>query len=420
MFSRARWRLTLWFAGVVALILAAVGAGVLLSARQALFRGVDDDLRARAAPFFEPLPAGRQLREIRLGPAFTAGGYFYALVRDSGVVIRSSENADPAGLPSAEQVGAALAEGPTFVDTKSSEGDSLRVYVIPVHLPGERALALEVGRSTEPERQALRRLLLILLGAGGSGLLLALAGGYVLASRALRPIQTAMDRQRAFVADASHELRTPLSLIRANAEILERSPAQPVEANMESVRDIIQETDRLNSLVGQMLTLARWDSGEAVLESAPLDLAALARDAAREMRLLAEPKNIDIEAQGDGPLIVQGDETRLRQLFTIVLDNAIKYSDEGGHVRVRVSRSNGKAVATISDTGRGIPPEALPHIFDRFYRVDKARSREMGGAGLGLAIAKWIAEAHRGSIRIESAPDRGTTATIELPAAPEP
>lgn len=420
MFNRARWRLTLWFAGVVALILAVVGAAVLLSARQALFNGVNNDLRARAAPFFEPMPGGRQLREIRLGPAFTAGGYFYALVRDTGIVIRSSENADPAGLPSAEQVSAALAEGSTFVDTKSSEGDSLRVYIIPVHMPGERALALEVGRSTEPERQALRRLLLILLGGGSGGLLLAVAGGYLLAGRALLPIRTAMDRQRAFVADASHELRTPLSLIRANAEILERSPDQRVEANMESVRDIIQETDRLNSLVGQMLTLARWDSGDAVLESAPLDLAALARDAAREMRLLAEPKGIDIETQADGPLTVQGDAMRLRELLTIVLDNAIKYSDEGAHVRVRVSRNDGKAVATVSDTGRGIPPEALPRIFDRFYRVDKARSREMGGTGLGLAIAKRIAEAHGGSIRVDSAPGRGTTVTVELPAYPEP
>jgi signal transduction histidine kinase len=167
-----------------------------------------------------------------------------------------------------------------------------------------------------------------------------------------------------------------------------------------------------------MLTLARSDSGDAVLESAPVDLAALARDTVREMRLLAEPKGIDIEAQANGPLVVQGDETRLRELLTILLDNAIKYSGEGAHVRVRVSRSDGKAVATVSDTGRGIPPEALPRVFDRFYRVDKARSREMGGTGLGLAIAKWIADAHGGSIRIDSSPGRGTTVTIELPARP--
>lgn len=415
MFNRARWSLTLWFTGVVALILVVVGAAVLFSARAALFRGVNSDLHDRAAPFFEPIPGGRQLREIRLGPAFTAGGYFYALARGTGAVIRSSENTDPSGLANAEQIAKALDEGPIFVDTKSSEGDDLRIYVIPVHMPGEPPLALEVGRSTEPERQALRRLLFILLGGGGAGVALSVAGGYVLAGRALRPIQVAMDQQRTFVADASHELRTPLSLIRANAEILRRNPGQTIKANIASVDDIIHEADRLNSLVGQMLTLARSDTGKEVLEVAPVDVAALARDTAREMGLLARPKGINIETEAESPLIVEGDEMRLRELLTILLDNAIKYSGDGASVRLRVAQRDGKAVATVADTGAGIPPEALPHIFDRFYRVDKARSREMGGAGLGLAIAKWIAEAHKGSIRVDSALGRGTTVTVELP-----
>jgi len=415
LFSRARWRLTLWFAGVVALILVVVGTAVLVSARAALFRGVNNDLHDRAAPFFQPIPGGRQLREIRLGPAFTAGGYFYALARDTGAVIRSSDNADLAGLASAEQIAKALENGPMFVDTKSSEGDDLRIYIIPVYVPGERAMALEVGRSTEPERQALRRLLFILLGGGAAGLALSLAGGYVLAGRALRPIQSAMDQQRTFVADASHELRTPLSLIRANAEILRRNPGQTVESNLASVDDIIHETDRLNSLVGQMLTLARSDAGSGVLEMEPVDVAALAKDTAREMALLAGPKGISIETEAVGPLIVEGDEMRLRELLTILLDNAIKYSGDGASVRLQVAQRDGKAVATVADTGVGIPPEALPHIFDRFYRVDKARSREMGGAGLGLAIAKWIVEAHKGTIRVDSTPGRGTTVTVELP-----
>ncbi len=415
LFNRARWRLTLWFAGVVALILVAVGTAVLVSARAALFRGVNSDLHDRAAPFFQPIPGGRQLREIRLGPAFTAGGYFYALARDTGAVVRSSDNADLAGLASAEEIAKALENGPMFVDTKSSEGDDLRIYVIPVHVPGERPMALEVGRSTEPERQALRRLLFILLGGGAAGLVLSLAGGYVLAGRALRPIQAAMDQQRTFVADASHELRTPLSLIRANAEILRRNPGQTVESNMASVDDIIHEADRLNSLVGQMLTLARSDTGKDVLEMEPVDVAALAKDTAREMALLAGPRGISIETEAMGPVIVEGDEMRLRELLTILLDNAIKYSGDGASVRLQVAPRDGKVVATVADTGVGIPPEALPHIFDRFYRVDKARSREMGGAGLGLAIAKWIAEAHKGSIRVDSAPGRGTTVTVELP-----
>ncbi len=416
MFGKARWRLTLWFAGVVVVILMVIGGAVLLSAREALFDGVNDDLHARAAPFFEPIAGVKQLRDIRLGPAFTAGGYFYAVAREDGTVIRSSDNTDVDGLPGAEQIATAFEQGPIFVDTKTSEGDDLRVYIIPVHAPKERPLALEVGRSTEPEREALRRLVVILLAGGGAGLVLAVAGGFVLAGRTLRPIQTAMEKQRAFVADASHELRTPLSLIRANAEILKREAAKPVKTNLMSVDDIIEETDRLSSLVGQMLTLARSDSGEAVLETAPVDVAALAADAAREMRLLAEPRKITIQTHAGGPLLVQGDATRLRELIAILLDNAIKYSDEGGSVRLEVRRAGGQALVAVSDNGRGIPPEALPRIFNRFYRVDKARSREMGGTGLGLAIAKWIVDCHRGTIGIDSAVGRGTTVTVELPA----
>jgi signal transduction histidine kinase len=244
---------------------------------------------------------------------------------------------------------------------------------------------------------------------------MSVGGGYWLAGRALRPIKTAMDKQHEFVADASHELRTPLALIRANAEILKREAGKPVSANLESVDDIINETDRLANLVGQMLTLARADTGAAAAEMAPVDLAALAQDTAREMRLLATQKDITIDAQTPGAAIVEGDELRLRELLTILIDNSLKYSDAGGRVDVNVSGEHGKAVVRVSDTGRGIPKEALPRIFDRFYRADKARSRELGGSGLGLAIARWIAETHKGSIQIDSEVGRGTTVTVELP-----
>jgi two-component system sensor histidine kinase CiaH len=278
-------------------------------------------------------------------------------------------------------------------------------------------LLMEVGRSTEPEEQALQRLLLVLVGGGGAGLLLALAGGYVLAGRALRPIRAAMDSQRAFIADASHELRTPLSVMRANAELLKRHPSEPVGTNPEAVDDIIGESDRLGRLVGQMLTLAQADAGQATLSLSEVALDELAEDVARGMRLLAERCGVAFEAEVDGPLRLRGDGDRLRELMMILTDNAIKYTDAGGRVRLEVRRaSGGKATVRVSDTGRGIPPEALPHVFDRFYRVDKARSREAGGTGLGLAIARWIAEAHGGSIRAESAPGVGTTFTVELPA----
>jgi len=420
-FSQARWRLTLWFAGVTALILAVVGGAIFLSARTALFDQVNDDLEARAGREAGGLAARliarpRDPQDVPVGPAFTAGGYFYALVSPEGAVLGQTANVDPDGLAGDDAIASAIEDGPTFADTQSSDGEDLRVYVRPIQGPSGRVFLLEVGRSTEPERQALRRLLFILGGGGGAGVLLALGGGFFLAGRALAPIQTAMGRQRAFVADASHELRTPLALIRANAELLKRHADQPPSENPASVDDIIGETDRLSHIVGQMLTLAQADAGQTPFQHEDVDLSEIAADTAREMRLLAGPKNISIEAQTAGPIHVTGDTTRLRELATILIDNAIKYSDPGAAVRVSVRAADGKARLQVTDSGRGIPPEALPHLFDRFYRADKARSREMGGSGLGLAIAKWIAEAHGGSIRVESAPGTGATVTVELPS----
>jgi two-component system sensor histidine kinase CiaH len=424
MFGTARWRLTLWFTLAFGAILLVIGAAVYLTTRSVLFDQVNDDLESRAgreervlAPRLTGRGPGGPLRDIVIGPAFTAGGYFYALVGPTGELLAATPNVDPDGLADADAVQEALLDGRAFADTESSEGDSLRVYVVRLEQPHGGQLLMEVGRSTEPEEQALQRLLLVLVGGGGAGLGLALVGGYLLAGRALRPIRSAMDSQRAFIADASHELRTPLSVVRANAELLKRHSREPVRANREAVDDIIGESDRLGKLVGQMLTLAQADAGQATLSLSEVALDELAEEVSRGMRLLAEERGVSFEAEVDGPLRLRGDGDRLRELMVILTDNAIKYTDAGGKVRLEVrSASGGKATVRVSDTGRGIPSEALTHIFDRFYRVEKARSREAGGTGLGLAIARWIAEAHGGSIRAESAIGVGTTLTVELPA----
>lgn len=419
MFDKARLRLALFFAVVVAVILALIGIAVLSAARASLFDGVNDDLRARAQrellPVAERIRGGGPAANPRVLRALTAGGYFYAFVREDGSIVGQSPNLDEDGLPETSEIENAIVNGARFVDTKSSEGEDLRVYLRPLNTAAQQPLVMEVGRSTEPERQAMRRLALILAGGGFAGLAMSVGAGYWLAGRALRPIKTAMDQQQEFVADASHELRTPLSLIRANAEILKREAEKPVSANMESVQDIISEADRLANLVGRMLTLARADTGEPAALLEPVDLAVLAQDTAREMRPLASQAGMTVATGTAGPLIVEGDELRLRELLTILIDNSLKYSDAGARVEVRTSTRNGKAVVEVVDTGRGIPQEALPRLFQRFYRVDKARSRELGGTGLGLAIAKWIVDTHKGTIRVESEVGRGTTVTVELP-----
>jgi two-component system sensor histidine kinase CiaH len=424
MFTSARWRLTLWFAAALALILAVVGPAIYFTTRAVLMDQVDDNLRSRADQELRVLgprivgrgPRGELLRDVVIGPAFTAGGYFYALVDRENNLLGSTASVDPSGLARRSTVEQALIGGATFENTDSSTGEDLRVYVLPLPEGPLSGLVLEVGRSIEPEREALRRLIFILVAGGVAGLGLAVVGGFLLAGRALRPIRKAVDSQRAFVADASHELRTPLSLIRANAELLERHPRKTVRANKAAVDDIISETDRLSTLVSQMLTLAKADAGGAPFTVADIALHELVEDVGRQARVLADKKELQLNVQVDGPAVVSGDEVRLRELLLILLDNAIKFTVSTGTVSLTLASQKGRAVVQVSDSGSGIPPEDLPHIFDRFYRVDKARSHAQGGAGLGLAIAKWIVEGHGGSIRVDSQADEGTTFTIELPA----
>jgi two-component system sensor histidine kinase CiaH len=423
MFASTRWRLTISFVAVLALILSVLGVAVFFITRAVLFDAVDDNLRSRAttevrllAPRL-PQQIGPQQRPVNVivGPTFTAGGYFYALVDRDGELLAGTSNVDPNGLANQEAIEKALDGDPTFDNTDSSTGDSLRVYVVPIEAPQTPGLVLQVGRSIEPEEETLRRLIFILGGGGAAGLLLALVGGFFLAGRALRPIGAAMDRQRAFVADASHELRTPLSLIRANAELLQRHPSKAVRTNMPALEDIIRETDELGTLVSQMLTLAKADAGTTPFAFTEVALHDLVEDVGKQVRVLADKKGLQLDVRVDGPIRVRGDEVRLRELLLILLDNAIKFTGAAGTVGLTLEADGGKAVVRVSDSGSGIPPEALPHVFDRFYRADKARSRAEGGAGLGLAIAKWIVEGHRGSIRVNSDPGRGTTFTVELP-----
>lgn len=416
MFSRARWRLTLWFAGAFAVIFVILGAAVYFTERASLMDNVNSDLQVRSERLVQSARGGGGLfdpgnRNVQFA---TAGGYFYRITGPGGTV-SASESADQISLLTIDQLAGDTSGGAAYVRMTTNEGERLRVYVQPVQALGGQTVYFQVGRSIEPELHALRRLVFI-LGIGGlAGLWLAGMGGWWLAGRALKPIQASMDAQRTFVADASHELRTPLSLIRANAEIMKRSPDRPPDP--EYVDDIIQETDRLSYLVGQMLTLARADSAGATFEKAPVDMSRLAQDMTRQMKLLASEKEIAMEAHTNGTAPVMGDEQRLGELLLILLDNSVKYTDRGGRVDVTVAQANGRVSIAVADNGKGIPPESIPRVFDRFYRADKARSREMGGSGLGLAIARWIADGHGGHVEIHSVPNQGTTVTVQLPAA---
>jgi heavy metal sensor kinase len=223
---------------------------------------------------------------------------------------------------------------------------------------------------------------------------------------------------RRFTADASHELRTPLAALRAEAEVALSRPDVPPEQQF-LLGSILEECERLGRLTDQLLTLAREDAGVGPpLVQEEVNLAALVAGVTETMRPLADARAVRLHFTGK-PVTVRGDPARLRQVFYNLVDNAIKYTPEGGTVQVEVESSGGSAIASVRDTGVGIAAEHLPHVFERFYRVDKARSREEGGTGLGLSIARSIIAAHGGRIDLESqGPGRGTTARVELPLGP--
>jgi heavy metal sensor kinase len=240
----------------------------------------------------------------------------------------------------------------------------------------------------------------------------------------LNQMMTRLERSfaalRRFTADASHELKTPLTVLRAGVERALTTPNVPQDT-LATLEETLQEIKRMTELVDALLTLARADEGSAPLHREPVDLRTIVEEARETGELLAEQAGVTMEiATPPEPVIVPVDASRMRELILNLLTNAVKYTPAGGSVRMELGRANGRVTLTVADTGIGIAPGDLPLIFDRFWRADSARTRtgERPGAGLGLAICKWIAEAHGGRIDATSRPGRGTTVTVTLPAAP--
>jgi heavy metal sensor kinase len=230
----------------------------------------------------------------------------------------------------------------------------------------------------------------------------------------LERLEASFNRITQFTADASHELRTPLALMRTTTEVSLRT-SQTVSDYREAQQEVLDELEKTSSLVEKLMLLARADAGVETLQHTPVNLAECLRDACKDGRILAEVKELSFTEDIESSEFVEGDSHALHRLFLILIDNAVKYTPTGGSITVRLMRSDDSAVAEFRDTGIGISAADLPNIFERFYRADKARSREFGGVGLGLSIARWVAEAHRGSIEVQSTPGTGSVFRIKLP-----
>jgi heavy metal sensor kinase len=228
-------------------------------------------------------------------------------------------------------------------------------------------------------------------------------------------LETAVKRLSQFTADASHELRTPIALIRATAELTLRRQ-RSTETYREALRHIMDDADRTARLIEDLLLLARADAGLPALALDRVELTPLVRDVCEQGQILAQERQLEISTEApEQPVYVDANDPALRRLLLLLVDNAVKYTPAGGHITVSVAHDSAGPTVTVRDTGIGIPDAALPHVFERFYRVDESRNREAGGAGLGLSIAQWIAERHHARLEAESVVGRGSAFRVRFP-----
>jgi two-component system, OmpR family, sensor histidine kinase CiaH len=407
LFTPARIRLTAWYVSVLAAVLIVLGSALYLVVREQLLSGVDNGVKLVAAKATEQWIAtdNVDVHGLSTGP-YTVNFLPLQLGTTPAVQLGSTSSGymhlDPASMESAYSNGSDLR-------SSGASGDRQRVYSVRVTAPNRTAV-IQVTRSTEPEHEALSKLLAGLLIGGAGGLVLAGMGGWWLAGKSLRPVRIAFNRQHAFVSDASHELRTPLAVIRANAEFLQQEQPENVEA-----RDIVSETDRLSSLVDALLAVARDDDRSAKALHMQVDLADVVEATVASFRTVTSDHELELSYATPDELIVMGDRDQVRQVLVILLDNAVRYTPAGGRIHVQAREDGKEAVLTVHDTGIGIPEEALPRVFERFYRADDARNRQSGGVGLGLAIARELVTRHSGRISVTSTEGAGSTFTVRLP-----
>ena len=416
---RTRRRLVAWSGGLTLVILLVLGIAVASVVARSLAATGEEQLRQRASLLLSvargPLPTrgggGGGPRGGELGLAFggpTSGTFGMLVAPDNSLVepsVRLSE-----GFPVQVSVDAARTSG---MDVREVRIDDVPVRIMSVSV--DRAgttYVVQVVADRSAEERTLQVLYLVLAVGGLAALALALVGGRVYAERALLPIRGSLARQRDFAADASPELRTPLSVVRSSVDHLLRNPDRRVGEVGTALGDISAEVDRLSAMVGDLLLLARADSGAVELTKAPADVADLATAALADLQPIASERQVALAVDAV-PTQVLGDPDRLRQLVTILVDNAIRHSPSGRTVTVRVSRNGRRAVLAVEDEGPGIRAEDLPHLFERFWRAPSAPE---GGSGLGLAIAAWIVAAHEGHISAANRPDGGARFEVDLVA----
>lgn len=460
------FRLVVWYAGLLTGVFVLSGVLRYVDLKRSLEREWADLQFHRARRIAQALVAkvaqtGERyvIDEINARYAPEINNRFLRVTRGDGSVMYASgvpEDAsfDPTHVPILK-----LPLTREFTRKEQLPGDNELLIAAVPYGQGTGQVVVEAGVSTRAIHTVVKELLTTLAFGLPVVVAVAIGGGYLLVRRALAPVDkmarsaeqitlhnlserlpiaptgdelerlsvslnhmiTRLDESfqqtRRFIADASHELRTPLTIMRGELETIVQQPR--LEAGLrESAGSVLEEVERLAKIVESLFALSRLDAGEAQTEWVKFDLADLAATTTEQMCLLAEDKGIAVTCSAPRPVLVEGDRARLKQVVVNLLDNAIKYTPRGGSVSLTVGSTNGKALLEVADNGIGIPVDALPHVFERFFRVDQARSREMGGAGIGLSIVKAICAAHRGQVEVQSTEGRGSRFEVILPLSP--
>ena len=480
-FRSLRFKLTLWYVLILGILLISFSSFLYFTLSKSLYRDVDNKLRSLAeliaAESASPLSKfgfGNIDQALETSFNLKPIGKFIQVLDESGKIGRKSDNLKNVQLPISLTALKNASKGlMTFETNRFFENAPLRIITFPVKESNPINKIVQVAASLEDVEDALNTLFIILMITVPLALMVASLGGQFLANKALKPVdnitQTArmitsqnlnqrikppkvkdeisrltetfnemisrldqsFSQVKQFTTDASHELKTPLTILKGEVEVTLRKERTSHEYQ-QTLRSNLEEINRMSQIVEDLLLLSRADSGELRLNKEEVNLTEILHEVVNQMNMLAQSKNLRIEASNHhGDIQIFGDALRIRELFLNLIENGIKYTEEGGSIHIslnkesplseknlsnRPDRGQAKFVKIIiSDTGIGIAQEDQQKIFDRFFRVDKARSREQGGSGLGLSICKWIVEAHQGDIKVESEVGRGSSFIIKLP-----
>jgi heavy metal sensor kinase len=459
-----RFRLLAWYTGVLMVIFFLLGIAIYLGLKSYLYSDLASRQKIRVTRITENLLANIAqtgdayvTNQINVWFHPVAESRFFRITReDLTQLYLSGMPADFGFDPKSVPMNPHPPEGVSIRTERVYPDEELIIATTVYQTPQGAKYVVEAGNSTGSALATLRQSMLLLCISLGICLICSTAGGIFLVRKALEPVdqmtasaelislhnlkerlphirtgdelerlanslnrmierlQDSLQQNRRFIADASHELRTPLTIMRGELEhMVESSHSRPEWQH--SAASVLEEVERLTRIVEGLFAISRLDAGEAQAEWRPFDLASLAGETAGQMSLLAEDKGITITTETASNVMMLGDRSRMKQVIVNVLDNAIKFTGDGGNVHISVERVGGMVELRVADNGVGIPVEAQSRVFDRFFRVDSARSRDNGGAGLGLAIVKSICLAHGGEVCLNSVPGEGTIFTIKLP-----